>query len=91
MTTEDLSPGKLSVIHIQSVQAGDFGIYNCSVENGYGHDFKTITFYKQGVYGFLILGCSINNNYGAYGFLACGEALTQNKVDTGFSVDTSVT
>ena len=49
LKTEDMPTGKRSIIQIQSVQAGDFGIYNCSVENGYGHDFKTITFYKQGM------------------------------------------
>ncbi|KAK2168258.1 hypothetical protein NP493_1239g00032 [Ridgeia piscesae] len=49
LKTEDMPTGKRSIIQIQSVQAGDFGIYNCSVENGYGHDYKTITFYKQEV------------------------------------------
>lgn len=33
---QDLLYGVKSILHIQSVQPGDFGVYNCTVENDYG-------------------------------------------------------
>ena len=46
---EDLPDGKRSIVEITSVQDADYGIYNCSVENGYGNDTITIFFSQKGM------------------------------------------
>jgi hypothetical protein len=43
---EDLPNGQRSIIEITSVQEGDYGIYNCFIENDYGKAHMAISFIK---------------------------------------------
>ncbi|BFZ13646.1 hypothetical protein BsWGS_16684 [Bradybaena similaris] len=46
---KDLRYGVRSVLHINNVQTGDFGIYNCTVENDYGVSFDQIELVEKHV------------------------------------------
>jgi hypothetical protein len=46
---KDLLYGVRSILHIQSVQSGDFGMYNCTVENNYGIAFDQIELVEKHV------------------------------------------
>jgi hypothetical protein len=49
MRSEDLPDGQRSVIEVTSVQDDDYGVYNCSVENGYGKAHMEIHFSQKEV------------------------------------------
>jgi hypothetical protein len=44
---ESLATGVLSIVEILQVQDTDFGKFNCTVDNGYGHDSAVINFKRK--------------------------------------------
>jgi hypothetical protein len=49
VSERDVEDGRISFLVIDTVQDSDFGLFNCTTDNGYGFKYQTIELYKRSV------------------------------------------